>query len=89
MSNIPPLDEIPEMVKAIVAFMADIEEAKKVVTAIQANNTNKIQINIKGNPTNQGRYALEIEGDIPKDYGVSILQSIADLGGDIQVVAGK
>ncbi len=87
MSKIPPLDSLSKIVKAIVAFMPNIERAKDVVDTIQ-NSNKKTTINIKGKPTKQGRYLLEIEGDIPKDYAYEILKTIEDFKGDIEVVAG-
>ena len=64
MSGIPSITEIPDLVKTILAFMDDIEVAEKVVAAMQASNKNNIRVDVKGDPTNQGRYALQIEGNM-------------------------
>jgi hypothetical protein len=89
MSKIPPIDSLSDFVGTILAFMPDIEKAKSVVAAIQSSNQNKLKINIKGNPTKQGRYALQIEGSLPKEYALQIMQCIENFEGEIEVVAGK
>ena len=84
-----PTDKIPEIVKTILVFMPDIETAKKVVEEIQAKNKNNIDIIVKGDHTKQGRYMLNMEGDIPKDYALEILEIVDNYSGSIEVVAGK
>jgi hypothetical protein len=72
----------------ILVFLPDIETAKKVVEEMQARNKNKINIIVKGDNTKQGRYILNIEGDIPKDHALAIRQIVDNYNSSIEVVAG-
>ncbi len=89
MSGIPLLEQIPEMVKAILAFMSRIDEAKKVIAGLPGPDKIGNTLSVKGGATKQGRFMINIEGDIPKDHVLKILNSIHELNGDIEVVAGK
>lgn len=89
MGGIPPENKIPEVVKAILAFMRDSNTAKQVIECLPAVSEIGSQLKISNGATKQGRYMLQIEGDIPREYTLKVLKSIDDLNGDIQIVAGK
>ena len=89
MSGIPPFEQIPEMVKAILAFMPTIDEAKKIIAGLPGPDKIGNTLSVKGGATKQGRFMINIEGAMPKDHAIKILNSIHELNGDIEVVAGK
>ena len=89
MSGIPPADKIPETVGGILVFMPNIDNAKKVIACLPGEDEIGNKLTVRAANTKQGRFMLNIEGKIPKDYALKILQTIDNLEGDIRVVAGK
>ena len=88
MHNIPPINVIPQTVSAIVAFMPDLAAAQKVANNLPDASILGAPLKVTGGATKQGRHMIQIEGNIPKNLAIPLLQKINDLGGDIQVVAG-
>ena len=85
--NIPPLDTIKEEVGLILAFMPTVEAWREAAT--RCGELKRAGLVITGGPTKQGRQYLRIEGRMPKQTAVRMLQVIDGLGGDIDVVATK
>jgi hypothetical protein len=88
MQNIPSINTIPQTVRAIVAFMPDLAAAQKVANNLPDASILRAPLKVTGGATKQGRHMIQIEGDIPKNLAIPLLQNIDDLGGDIQVIAG-
>jgi hypothetical protein len=85
-NNIPP--NIPQTVRAILAFMPNLDAAQKVVDKLPDPSSLSAPLKVLGGPTKQGRHQIQITGEIPKNLAIPLLQTIDALGGDIQVVAG-